>query len=352
MTRWLTPTYWKRCVPRVDDRLLKAVVYLFKNEHEASQGQTPGGSGFIVGERLPDTDEAVFLFAVTNEHVAHTHPVVRTAGTSPDRTHVRDAADWVRHRDGHDVAVTPLGLAPSECRDFKVDYIPREWFMRREYLRRPLNVEEGKDRFGLKFSPFGPGEQALMVGRFLPVEKSPENMPVVRFGNLASALTVKIRNDHRDLEQESFLVETRSINGFSGSPVFLYRDAHGLGSYPYSLGESSRWPCLLGVNWGHLNCVGVNDFVVDWSDERPERMTHNSGMALVVPAWTLAELLDSEEVSGVKDDWEERTREGTPSGTPDHLADEPDNKDPITRTEFLRDLDRATERVEPPSPEG
>jgi hypothetical protein len=65
-------------MPRIEDRLLKSVIYLYKsNEH--SETGAPGGSGFLVGEPCA-IPEAVFLFAVTNAHVARSCPVIRTAG--------------------------------------------------------------------------------------------------------------------------------------------------------------------------------------------------------------------------------------------------------------------------------
>ena len=65
-------------MPRIEDRLLKAIVYLYESEEAADSGE-PGGSGFLVGEPCA-IPEAVFLFAVTNAHVAKPCPVIRTAG--------------------------------------------------------------------------------------------------------------------------------------------------------------------------------------------------------------------------------------------------------------------------------
>jgi hypothetical protein len=113
-------------VPRVEDRLLKAVIYLYESEDAANSG-APGGSGCLVGEPCA-IPEAVFLFAVTNAHVAKICPVVRTAGPRDRRVYVRKESDWQRHSDGDDVVVTPIGLAPKDARDFYLDYVPREWF--------------------------------------------------------------------------------------------------------------------------------------------------------------------------------------------------------------------------------
>ena len=124
-------------------------------------------------------------------------------------------------------------------------------------------------------------------------------------------------------EQESFLVESRSIGGYSGSPVFVQiqvlSDREGVpdwlppllpplvpGQRP-NFGEiqkvfSTEWgslkshgPWLLGVDWGHIN---------DWEpvrgpsgdsvnpDPRIMQVRMNTGIMAVVPAWKLIEMLD------------------------------------------------------------
>src|SRR5690606_32765811 len=92
----------------------------------------------------------------------------------------------------------------------------------------------------------------------------------------------------RGFHQESFLIEARSLSGFSGSPVFLYvppfsprfktggfePDDHGFRS------EVSTG--LLGVDWGSFRL----------GDE----VSPNTGIMGVVPVWKLDELLDHPEV--------------------------------------------------------
>src|SRR5215217_4326500 len=127
MRRWPLLQTWTRPMPRIEDRLLKAVIYLYESADAAERGE-PGGSGFLVGEPT-EIPEAVFLFAVTNAHVASRCPVVRTAGPREKRVFVRRWEDWYRHPDQDDVVVTPIGFAPKNARDFYLDYVPREWFV-------------------------------------------------------------------------------------------------------------------------------------------------------------------------------------------------------------------------------
>jgi hypothetical protein len=309
-------------MPRIEDRLLKAVVYLYESESAADSGE-PGGSGFVVGEpcAIPET---VFLFAVTNAHVARPCPVVRTAGPPNKRVIVRQESDWYRHPDGDDVVATPIGFAPKDARDFYVDYVPREWFVTPDNFSHathdvsdippgaetvtPLGYDWEHQPLGW---PFGPGEEVVMLGRFLGYDGTDENEPAARFGNLAMAATVPIKHPW-DFTQPSFLIECRSVSGYSGSPIFIYRAqttvAAGLVAIGSDRGGKVALPRLLGLDWGNLDRVGHNEYAIDWAgSEAAETFPRRSGMMVAVPAWRLAELLDSEEVQDVKRKAEDET---------------------------------------------
>jgi hypothetical protein len=304
-------------MPRIEDRLLKAVIYLYKSEDAAEVG-TPGGSGFLVGESCAVPD-AVFLFAVTNAHVMKSCAVVRTAGPQNKRVGVRQEIDWYRHPDGDDVVVTPIGFAPKDARDSYVDYVPREWFVTPENFSHatldvndlppdveahaPLDYDWGAHYQPLGW-PFGPGEEVVMLGRFLGYDGTDENQPAARFGNLAMGATVPIEHPWGFM-QPSFLVECRSVSGYSGSPIFIYRVqttvAAGLVAIGSERGGKHALPRLLGLDWGNLDRVGRNDYAIDWAEaDAAASFPFRSGMMVAVPAWRLAELLDSEEVQDVK----------------------------------------------------
>jgi hypothetical protein len=313
-------------MPRIEDRLLKAVIYLYKSE-DAAEGGTPGGSGFLVGEPCA-TPDAVFLFAVTNAHVMKSCPVVRTAGRRNKRVIVRQESDWYRHREGDDVVVTPIGFTPKDARDSYVDYVPREWFVTPENFSHathdvndlqpgvealpPLDYEWEHQPLGW---PFGPGEEVVMLGRFLGYDGTDENKPAARFGHLAMAPPVPIKHPW-GFTQPSFLIECRSVSGFSGSPIFIYRVqttiAAGLVAIGSDRGGKAALPRLLGIDWGNLDRVGRNDYAIDWAEsEADASFPRRSGMMVAVPAWRLAELLDSEVVQNVKRKKEAETRKAS-----------------------------------------
>lgn len=306
-------------MPRIEDRLLKSIIYLYADSNAAERGE-PGGSGFLVGEPTA-IPEAVFLFAVTNAHVAKSCPVVRTAGPSEKRTFVRhwddDGGGWFRHPDQDDVVVTPIGFAPKDARDFYLDYVPREWIVTPEDFNHathdvkdippgvdalpPLDKEWEHQPLGW---PFGPGEEVVMLGRFLGYDGTNENEPAARFGHLAMASPVPIRHPW-GFTQSSLLIECQSVSGYSGSPIFIYRVqttvAAGLVAIGSDRGGKAALPRLLGLDWGNLDGVGHNEYAIDWAEaDAAESFPRRSGMMVAVPAWRLAELLDSKEVQDVK----------------------------------------------------
>jgi hypothetical protein len=322
---WPLLQKWSRPVPRIEDRLLKAVIYLYKDEDAANSG-APGGSGFLVGEPCV-IPEAVFLFAVTNAHVAKPCPVIRTAGPPDKRVFVRKESDWKRHPDQDDVVVTPLGFAPKDARDFYLDYVPRDWFVTPEnFIHASHDVGDAQSRglplvlpeLGHKWDyyqplgwPFGPGEEVVMLGRFLGYDGTDENKPAARFGNLAMATTVPIKHPW-GFTQPSFLIECRSVSGYSGSPIFIYRVQTTIGAGFVAIGADrgkESLPRFLGVDWANLDRVGQNDYAIDWAESGADpSFPRRSGMMVAVPAWRLAELLDSTEVQEMKKKEEDETK--------------------------------------------
>ena len=102
-------------------------------------------------------------------------------------------------------------------------------------------------------------------------------------------------------EQESFLADIKSIGGYSGSPVFW--DIHAAPFFHANprveLANKSGQRVriyLLGIDWAHIR---------DWEsisggDGKPLCTGHqvelNTGIAAIVPAWKLQDLLDNHPV--------------------------------------------------------
>jgi len=126
-------------------------------------------------------------------------------------------------------------------------------------------------------SPAAQGDDVVLIGLFPNRYGDRRNLPIVRAGIIAAMPEEKFR--FRGKWIDAYLIETRSIGGLSGSPVFLYR-------YGSRSNESQTW--LLGVVRGHYGAVSTD--IVDAEDAGVE--TANMGISVVTPAEKLFTLLD------------------------------------------------------------
>jgi hypothetical protein len=325
---------WESPVPFLPPPLIESGVFLYPTRVDAEDRQKWGGSGFLVGVNCK-TNPAyyVHLYIVTNEHVARSCSVARLTNEK-DEIEIKDGsfdADWVAHPDRDDVAVRSLGLVSQR------DY----WYMNTDaLLTRDALREEG----------IGPGDDCFMVGRYINHEGEQFDRPVVRFGNLAM-LPEKIRQGDRAFDQESFLVDMRSVVGFSGSMVIVYYELPGPRKWEMPDGRSygavderrlsgraeSWW--LLGIDWGHLSVL--EDII---EDGKKKRVKVKSSMAGVVPAWKLRELLDVDELVKAREEAEAKLAERGP------FEAELDVQTPESESEWDRFEDLTRQLVQTPKP--
>src|SRR5262249_36103745 len=184
--------------------------------------------------------------------------------------------EWFSHPE-YDLAVRPFFHLPS----YKFTHVQLDQFLTQDIL---------------SLYDIGPGDPAYAIGRFVNFEGRQRNTPTVRFGQIAQMPFEKITCD--GMEQESFLVEIRSLGGYSGSPVFVFLDA--IYKRPpmerdipdgrrRSMFEQGPW--LLGVDW----CMIPSwERVCDASGQELKngwQVPANSGMMGVIPAWHLQWLL-------------------------------------------------------------
>jgi hypothetical protein len=272
---------WKKPVPRIADWLLECVVYLYPSAQDADAGEAAGGTGFLAFVRSEVNRDYGVAYCVTNSHV------IREAGSPVIRLNTKDGGrdvlaleqdDWIHHPDGDDLAVCLVALSNPDYYHYSV--IETDMFVTKEFMER---------------QNMGPGDEVFMVGRFGTHEGRQRNTPVVRFGNISMMPWEPIMHG-RGLTVESFLVETRSLSGFSGSPVFVYHTPHT--PYPSDFPDREEGIWLLGVDWGHLP-IFENVKEKNRKDDVPEGwvVESNSGQMAVTPAWKLQELLDTEDLA-------------------------------------------------------
>jgi hypothetical protein len=331
---------------RVSEGILDCAIYLFESEGDAAKGGW-GGSGFLVSVpfQIDDLEEALnddgkgaqHVYAVTNAHVIDQgFRVIRlNSKEGATRSYPVRECDWFRHPDGDDLAITLL--------DVKNDA-----FRYRPVGLKAFITKERRDRMGI-----GIGDEALMIGRFLGRDETGSNAPLARFGNLAGSQIefVDQGKERSCFRQESFLVECHSICGFSGSPVFvgvpqfridrnklldfLERKPNSPATLAITASDAISY-FLLGIDWGHLDEANF------------------PGMAGVVPAWRLLDMLSRPEVAQMRKE-REREIEKRPHGKLDLRSPgsqqtlAPREKERIaipipTKRQFEKDLRKATRR--------
>lgn len=280
---------WEAAVPRIPDNVLDCVIYLYADRQSADDGIRLGGSGFLTGVRAKNAD-GFFLYAVTNKHLIERGYTAIRLTTKDGNKDVIETTEmsWIAH-DTSDLSICPIALSEQH----KFNLVDEGAFVTEQMVGGASGI--------------GPGDDVFVVGRFINHEGQQRNLPTVRFGNVAQLPWEPIDG------QESFLVEARSIPGYSGSAVFV----HFLPFQPASTGRPSTnltyGPWLLGIDWGHIH---------DWEplcgpDKKPlnpvrpkdRQIRINTGMMTVIPAWKLAELLAYPTVSKIREQEEQEALE-------------------------------------------
>lgn len=261
-------------MPAIDGRYLDAVFYLYPSSDDAEAGRSEGATGFVVSVPSDAHAGSPFHYLVTAGHVIGRGAVIARFNDTAGGTIVFPSApgEWVRPGDGTDLAALPLGSLPAGIESFA---IALELFVRHDELSEWV----------------APGEDAFFIGRFKYSEGRHINQPSVRFGNVSALPGEKVpMGSGGPPPQEAFLVEARSLSGYSGSPVFSLAPPSSAGFYN---GRRVFGPTrFLGVDVAHLPSVAR---IVDTDTQAPIdarwSVQGNSGMAVVVPAWKLTELL-------------------------------------------------------------
>jgi trypsin-like peptidase len=309
---------------RVPDEYLECVVYLYPDLSSAEAGEKVGGTGFIV--RI-DQGGHEFYYVVTNKHVVDGgNTCVRFNTVSGiHEAFDFDERNWVRSQDA-DLAVYCL-----------IDPDPKHVRFRPVMYSQFLTDEKSK------VMDLGIGNEVFFAGRFINAEGKDRNRPSLRFGTIAQAQAVEID------EEESFLVEARSIPGYSGSPVFVYLMA----GAPFSVVDNSLrqkgvGPFLYGVDWAHL--FDYEDAYDERGNKLSFKVRSNSGMMAVVPWWKLGELLFSSEVYNVRQEKEMAPRAASPDSRavpPSKDAPPANDANPNHRGDFMRLVGAAARKQEP-----
>ncbi|MEI9981939.1 MAG: hypothetical protein WDN69_01170 [Aliidongia sp.] len=217
---------------------------------------------------------------------------------------IYDRSEWFFHADENiDVAVCPTNLRKS---DYSILHCPTDGNILNKSVLNYYNI--------------GIGDEVNVAGLFRHDLSPSRNIPVIRTGTIAAMPHGRIRTTHG--YQESFLIEIRSIEGLSGSPVSVgippLRDVrlptgpipHLFGAapdyVPPNRGESA--PYLVGMMLGAFEVSRPSDsmqFVSDSSSSTetqppPSGYSINTGLAAVLPTESIIEAVEQPEVKAAR----------------------------------------------------
>ncbi len=354
-------------MPRIQDTWTGIAVYIYDSLDAAREGDRFGGSGFIVTHPLGERSDWLAAYVVTNNHVVKdprrpwsTTPVIRLNRKDGMTECIPTREDqWKCHDHGDDVAVFSLETEWDALSVASVDVA--------QFVTPELILAED----------IGIGDDTVMVGRFINHEGKQKNAPSVRFGNIAMMHGERIESEQLGIAQESFLVETRSLPGYSGSAVLIYSPCAtndmserrfgrkialprlGINDpdFDFTIRQftAAKGPYLLGIDWCHIHRQAMvlnrdgREIQEKWYVEE------NAGMAGVVPAWKIAEVLQYDEfVEARQQKTKELKASAHNSGVSLDSADRPATQVtpkgveiPIpTQEQFLDDLTKASRRAE------
>ena len=200
-----------------------------------------------------------------------------------------------------DVAVAPWPLTPltDNCNDCDAHFLRTDELFLTDELRKETSI--------------GVGDEVYTVGLFTKLRGEEKNSPIVRTGTIAMTPeemlpTAKISEDWSG-PIEAFLIESRSVGGLSGSPVFARENivVHDRMITRKSGSKSTEdvsmfGPLFLfGLAQGHWEIEPDDKNKVEIESKKKSENTVNLGIAIVIPAKTILEVLCHPELVELRD---------------------------------------------------
>lgn len=319
---------------RVDEEIRKCVAFLFADVVDGGvKVRRPVGTAFLV--EVPMEDDQSIPYVVTARHVIDGSRPLGNLSIRFNRADGHGYTDfWAPHdtwtlHPTTDVAVSPLALPLHE---FDVRWLPFELLMTDAFVGT---------------SELSEGDEVFFSGLFVQHHGTTRSQPVFRFGNIAlmphEPMLAKLdpAPNAAPVAIDAYLVEARSWGGQSGSPAFAY--FHLWRPVNVSTHMDDYRPRLLGLVHGHFN-VSENVQLVGEIAARGS-VPINAGMAIVVPAQKIIDLLMTEELVEDREKTLREHKAGQAAAEPDIAQSD------AQETEFDRFEDLARNLVNTPKPE-
>lgn len=259
-----------------------------------------GGTGFVVGTPVKGQNNKYFPHLVTAKHNIDAIRKISsdnkvwfrinlTNGKSTDIPSPLDA--WYFHPTEKNIDAAVLTLFDLSGSTFDYLNVPESWAVT-DTKRRDLKIEEGEDIFITGLFRFHYGDN--------------KNYPIVRVGTIALFPEEKVYVGNEFGKVDAYLIETRSIKGLSGSPVFVnlgQNESINNEIRPRAVGvQINHW---LGLVHGHWSDVADEfDFVSEDNDKGDFVEKMNVGISVVVPAIKILEIVNRVEIKKMREDIE------------------------------------------------
>jgi hypothetical protein len=288
---------------RVPDQILKTAVFLGR---DTEKGREYGGTGYIIsvdyGPGYVITSESAgvgesvrypLMFLASAAHVAEKLEgfdfYIRANYKGGSLAEIKQDCNtrwWYHPTERKAVDAAIMVLAVSEVLSLDIVPIPVLMFANQELIQS---------------QDLGIGDEVFIAGLFKNAKGMAKNIPIIRIGNVAMMPGEKIlfpNTDDPDRLIYANLLESRSIGGLSGSPVFIRQTIQtrwGFSGSGGPVGDAARFASgpfhFFGSMIGHWRVpVGYGEL---------EQEAMNMGIAPMVPAHKILEILTQPELIDV-----------------------------------------------------
>jgi len=265
---------------RVPDEVRQCVVFIGLpiTMPGGQQGLSFKGTAFFISVPSESTQGWSYIYLITAKHVASSLEgkkfMVRVNTKDGRSSLVRgEGVRWWYHPTNESVDVAVIPWLPPEKVEYK--HLPVDAFLSDETIRT---------------KGIGTGDEVFITGLFAQLFGLRRNLPIVRMGNIAMMPDELVPTSMGNIE--TYLIEARSTGGLSGSPAFVFK-----GNRFY----------LLGLMHGHWDIPPQDKNDALRVDEDTYGQV-NMGIAIVVPAKKILEVLNQSKLVEMRRAADERRR--------------------------------------------
>jgi hypothetical protein len=345
-------------MPRFRPSVAMTTFYLYRTDERTGEITGPCGTGFCVA--MPSTIGGKYhLYAITAHHVIASgashlrfNRIMRVQDGTKLTTIVGtklltvEPHEWQFIPGGDDIAGLDITAQDDD-----------------DDLIRAVHIDDLATIGFIDKSQLTLGEDVFMVGLFTGNPGSQFNHVAVRFGNLSQlsngAAPIKQGNG---IVRPSHVIDMHSRPGFSGSPVFVYRtpgnDLTAIdreGNFVEDMMKPySAFVKLLGVHSGQFVERMTAEHAESLYDADPikrgDKLAVQSSMTIVVPAWSILELLGLQHFVEIRKVRDHKVRQqGEPTVQPEVSEVAPATDNPSHKEDFTRLLGAAAKANKPAS---